>query len=98
MYAEMIVHGVRAMEAELKYQREAIKEQAEIIKQLSGQPTENGITYIHPFDLTVLVDASRAPRHWLEYKDGQIIQNDSVGGVRYKQSIFMPVHFKGIIR
>lgn len=95
-HVESITGEICAIARELKYYRGIAHEQAEVIKQLSGEPTEGGVVYIHPSDFMILINSIREPDYWLEYRSGDMVRSESIGGVRYKQSAFMPVHFKGI--
>lgn len=67
---------------ELHYYKNVIKEQEAIIKQLLKQPSD--VEYIHPLDLTHLINTSPS---YNVVGEGDILE---IEGKKYKQTAYIP--------
>jgi hypothetical protein len=83
-----VVSAVANLQKEVEFYRQEYKECREIIKQLTGEGSSNGVRYINPKDLALMYRKALDDKNILLGVDGSSMF--VVNGQRYKQSVNIP--------
>jgi len=89
---------VKALELELRYYKNAVKEQEAVIKQLHrGYALPGEVTYIHPYDFAEMINKLETiVTNIYSVNSLSDLGIVSVEGQRFKQSPYMPQITKNI--